>query len=95
MAKALIKADVRGRASFFNALRSQHEKRRGFGELSFSLNCDDHKRNICYVILEWESFSSLNRFLGSSISKEILDEWPAEEIFEVLGLREIGDEFEA
>lgn len=43
MAKALIKADVRGRASFFNALRSQQEKRRGFGELSFSLNCDDHK----------------------------------------------------
>jgi quinol monooxygenase YgiN len=95
MAKALIKADVRTRASFFGVLRSQHEKRRSYGELSFSLSCDDHKRNICYVILEWESFKSLNHFLNSSASKDILDEWPAEEILEVLRLREIGDEFEA
>ena len=94
MASALIKVDSRSRAAFFAFLKLQQQKRQVFGEISFSLNSDDDKRHICYVILNWTTFKELNKFLDSKSSQEIFNEWPVEEIIEVVCLREIGDKFE-
>lgn len=94
MASALIKIDSRSRATFFDFLKLQQQKRQEFGEVSFSLNCDDDKRHICYVILNWVTFTDLNKFLDSKSSNEIFNEWPVEEIIEVVRLRQIGDKFE-
>lgn len=94
MASALIKVDSRSRAVLFDFLKLQQQKRQVFGEISFSLNSDDDKRHICYVILNWVTFKELDKFLDSKSSNEIFDEWPVEEIIEVVRLREIGDKFE-
>jgi quinol monooxygenase YgiN len=90
-AKALVKVNVRGRASLFETLQAQHSQRMTHGELSFSLWVDDNKRNICFVMLEWESLRSLNRFLESPIAKEFIDQWPIEEALEIRALYDLTE----
>lgn len=51
MAKAMIKVDVRRRATLFDTLKAQQENRRSHGEIGFSLCIDNNKRHIGYVIL--------------------------------------------
>jgi hypothetical protein len=91
MAKAIIKVDVRNRSSLHETLKAQHELRRSLGERAFSYCIDNKKRNIGYVILEWESLHSLHRFLGSHQAKEMMSKWPIEEIFDVLELYDITE----
>lgn len=91
MAKAIIKVDVRNRNSLHDILKMQHELRRPLGERSFSYCVDNKKRNIGYVILEWESLRSLHRFLESPQAKEMIAKWPIEETLEVLELYDITE----
>lgn len=92
MAKAIIKVDVRRRNSLLETLQTQHELRRPYGERSFSYCVDNKKRNIGYVILEWDSLRSLHRFLESPQAKEMMATWPIEEILEVLELYDINED---
>ncbi len=91
MDRALIKVDVRRRTTFLEFLRSQHEQRKAHGELSFSFFVDDNKRHIGYVILEWESLESLDRFLRSDEATAMLDQWPVVEVLEVIALRDMQE----
>ena len=95
MAKALIKVDVRSRATLLEMLRTQQEQRRVHGERSFSFCVNDDARHIGYIILEWESFRSVRKFVDSSFSRELIAEWPVVEVFEVLALRDIADDYDA
>ena len=90
MAKVLIKVDVRRPASLLEALQAQHEQRRAHGELTFSFCIDDNKRNIGYVILEWKSLRSLDRFLESPAAKRMIDQWPIIDTLEILELRNVA-----
>ena len=92
MAKLIIRVDVRSRSKLLAALEAEHEQRRAYGELGFSLCINDAKRNIGYVILDWKSFASLEQFIDSNDAREILKKWPVEEILEVLKLRDIAEE---
>ena len=92
MAKAIIKVDVRARTSLFEVLQAEHEQRRTYGELAFSLCIDNKKRNICYVILEWISLRSLHRFLESPEAKEMIRNWPTVETIEVLELYDMTED---
>ena len=94
MPKALIRVDVRKRAEFQKVLEAQHERRREHGERSFSYSVDDDRRHIGYVTLEWDEFRSLRRFLESPALRELIQEWPVVEVFEVLALRGLN-EFDA
>jgi len=95
MAKAIVKVDVRNRASLLEALQAQHEQRRRHGELAFSLCIDNNKRNIGYVILEWTSLHSLHQFLKSLEAKKMMEGWPTEETLEVLELYDLTENMNA
>jgi hypothetical protein len=58
----------------------------------YSLHINDAKRNIGYVLLDWESLRSLEQFIDSGNAREILMNWRVEEIFEVIKLKQIVDE---
>ena len=91
MAKALIKVDVRRPASLLESLQAQHSQRKIHGELNFSFWIDDNKRNIGYIMLEWESLRSLHRFLESATVKELIGQWPIEETLEILALYDLAE----
>lgn len=91
MDKALIKVDVRRHEALFEVLQSQHEQRKVRGERSFSFFVDDNKRHIGYVILEWESLNSLDRFLRSDEAGQMFDHWPVVEVLEVIALRDMKE----
>jgi len=95
VAKALIKVDVRKRASLLEALRAQQEFRQGHGEVGFSLCVDNNKRHIGYVILEWASLKSLNEFLESAHVQETVASWPVVEVLEVLELYDLEKDMNA
>lgn len=89
MDRALIKVDVRRRRALFEVLQSQHEQRKACGEIGFSFFIDENKRHIGYIIFEWESLDSLDRFLRSDELTEVIDQWPVEEVLEVIALRDM------
>ncbi|MDX1916118.1 MAG: hypothetical protein SFU55_11085 [Methylophilus sp.] len=92
MAKALIKVDVRSPASLQATLESQHAYLSSHGGLRYFIYIDNNKRNIGYVIFEWISLRSLNRFLESSEANKIFKDWPVVEIIEVLELYDITED---
>jgi len=95
LAKAIIKVDVRSRASLLEVLQAQHAQRQNHGEIAFSLCIDNNKRNIGYVILEWTSLRSLHRFLESPEAKEMMCGWPTEDTLEVLELYDLAEDMNA
>lgn len=95
MAKAIIKVDVRSRTLLLEVLQGQQQERRTHGGGAFSLNIDNNQRNIGYIILEWDSFKSLHRFLHSADAERMMSSWPIEEILEVLELRDIIEDIGA
>ncbi len=89
MDRALIRVDVRRRAALLSALQSQQEQRKAYGEIGFSLFVDENKRHIGYIILEWESMHSLDKFLRSDELNKVIDQWPVVEVMEVVALRDM------
>ena len=95
MAKALIKVDARSRSSLRVALSAQQSARQAQGETGFSINIDNNKRNVAYVVLEWKSLRSLRRFLQSAEGKEMIRSWPTEETLEVVELYDLNEDINA
>jgi hypothetical protein len=88
-ARAMVRVDVRSCSRLLTALEAGSAQRRAHGELGYSLYINDAKRNIGYVLLDWESLRSLEQFFESNDAREILMNWPVEEIFEVIKLQHI------
>ena len=97
MARALIKVDLQGASvpGFFKAIKTQHDRRRAYGERRCSYEIDNRKRHTGYVTLEWESLSSLERFIYSAAWKALLKEWPVFEVLEVVTLFDINEDINA
>jgi quinol monooxygenase YgiN len=93
MARILVKADIRRKSDLLDLLRSQQPRRQILGELSFSFSVDDDARHIGYIILEWESFESVRKFVNSPASHELIAEWPIANVLELLALRDIADDY--
>ena len=92
MAKILFEVDSRKRATLFAKLTEQAAKRAEFGEIGFAVEVDDNARHVCYVLLEWESLSSAHRFLASPASRELVAEWPIEEVLGAVPLYNLGEQ---
>jgi quinol monooxygenase YgiN len=92
MAKILFEVDARVRAALYTKLEEQKHVRATHGEISFSMSIDDNARHISYVFLNWESLASAQNFLESAASREIVDQWPIEEVFRAIPLREFPEE---
>lgn len=92
MAKALIKVDVRARAKLLAALEAQEPLRQAHGERGWSFCVNDDSRHIGYVILDWNSFPSLRKFLDSADGKRLIAAWPCEAHLETVALRDIRAE---
>lgn len=93
MAKVLVKADVRRKSAMLEILRTQQARRQTLGENSFSYAVNDDARHVAYIILEWMSFESARAFVDSPASQNMISEWPVEEVFEVLVLRDIANDY--
>jgi hypothetical protein len=93
MAKVLIKVDVRRKSAMLEILRTQKARRQALGENSFSYAVNDDARHVAYIILEWKSFESARSFVDSPASKDMISEWPLEEVFEVLVLRDMANDY--
>lgn len=89
MDSALIRVDVRRRAALLSVLESQQEQRKAYGEIGFSFFIDENKRHIGFIILEWESMHSLDKFLRSDELTKVIDQWPVVEVMEVIALRDM------
>jgi quinol monooxygenase YgiN len=94
-AVAMIKVDVRSGSSLLTALEAGQGQRSTYGELGYSVYTDDAQRHISYVLLNWESLRSLEQFMDSENSRKILMSWPVQEIFEVILLRDMVEEYGA
>ncbi len=90
MCRVLFQVDVRRPAALLETLRQQQPRRIALGELGFALHVDDNARHVGYVALEWESVASAHRFLESAESKTLVNEWPIEEVFSAVALRDIA-----
>ena len=90
MCRVLFQVDVRHPAALLEALRQQQPRRTELGELAFALHIDDNARHVGYVALEWESVASAHRFLESPASKALVNEWPIEEVFSAIALRDVA-----
>lgn len=92
MASILFIVHVRNRASatFQMALLEQQSRRAILGEISFRLYLDDNARHIAYVMLEWESVHSAQRFLKSEESHKLLAEWPIEKVLSAVPLQDVA-----
>ena len=91
MTKVLFEVDVRYPVKLFEKLREQQSKRTACGETSFSMHMDDNARHVAYVFLEWESLKSAQAFLQSSLSHELVREWPIEEVLGAVPLKDFSE----
>ncbi len=90
MAIILYRVDVRSSASLHEKLIEQQSERAAFGEQSFEFYVDDNARNIGYVFLRWESRRSARRFLESSESSKLIQQWPIEGVIDSIALSNVG-----
>ena len=82
-------------AALFAKVAEQVPRRAKHGERSFSLHVDDNARNVCYVLLEWESLPSAHRFLQAPVSQDLVAEWPIEKVLGAIPLYDLGEQLAA